>query len=58
MPTTAINLTSDQQKALDTVNSGRNVFITGGAGTGKSYLHRAIVYSLMPTGKKSYELGV
>lgn len=51
MPTTALNLTSDQQKALDAVNSGRNVFITGGAGTGKSYLLRAIVYSLMSAGK-------
>ena len=51
MPTTAINLTSDQQKALDAVKSGRNVFITGGAGTGKSYLLRAIVYSLMSAGK-------
>lgn len=51
MPTTAINLTSDQQKALDAVNSGRNVFITGGGGTGKSYLLRAIVYSLMSAGK-------
>lgn len=51
MPTTAINLTSDQQKALDAVNSGRNVFITGGAGTGKSYLLRVIVYSLMSAGK-------
>lgn len=48
---TALNLTSDQQKALDAVNSGRNVFITGGAGTGKSYLLRAIVYSLMSAGK-------
>lgn len=50
MPT-ALNLTADQQKALDAVNSGRNVFITGGAGTGKSYLLRAIVYSLMSSGK-------
>lgn len=51
MPTTALNLTTDQQKALDAVSSGRNVFITGGAGTGKSYLLRAIVYSLMSAGK-------
>ena len=51
MPTTVLNLTADQQKALDAVNSGRNVFITGGAGTGKSYLLRAIVYSLMSVGK-------
>ena len=52
MPATSINLTADQQKALDAVNSGRNVFITGGAGTGKSYLLRAIVYTLMSAGKK------
>ena len=51
MPTTAINLTLDQQKALDAVNSERNVFITGSAGTGKSYLLRAIVYSLVSAGK-------
>lgn len=48
---TALNLTQDQQMALNAVNSGRNVFITGGAGTGKSYLLRAIVYSLMQGGK-------
>lgn len=48
---TTISLTADQQKALDAVNSGRNVFITGGAGTGKSYLLRAIVYSLTSMGK-------
>lgn len=51
MPTTTINLTSDQQMALAAVNSGRNVFITGGAGTGKSYLLRAIVYELVSAGK-------
>lgn len=38
MPTTALKLTADQQKALDAVNSGRNVLLTGEAGTGKSYL--------------------
>ena len=51
MPTTALNLIADQQKALDAVNSGRNVFFIGGAGTGKSYLLRVIVYSLMSAGK-------
>lgn len=51
MPAIGLNLTPDQQKALDAVNSGRNVFITGGAGTGKSYLLCAIVYSLMSAGK-------
>ena len=51
MQTTALNLNTDQQNALNAVNSGRNVFITGGAGTGKSYLLRAIVYSLRSSGK-------
>ena len=51
MPTTPIKLTTDQEKALTAVNSGRNVFITGGAGTGKSYLLRVIVYELMSAGK-------
>lgn len=50
MPT-SLNLTQDQQTALNAVNTGRNVFITGGAGTGKSYLLRAIVYSLRSSGK-------
>ena len=50
MPAT-ISLTSDQQKALDAVKTGRNVFITGGAGTGKSYLLRTIVYTQMSAGK-------
>ncbi len=51
MPTTVLNLTTDQKKALHAANSGRNVFITGGAGTGKLYLLRAIVYELMSAGK-------
>lgn len=33
MPTTAINLTLDQQKALDAVNSGRNVYSNPASGT-------------------------
>ena len=48
---TTLDLTSDQQTALDAVNTGRNVFITGGAGTGKSYLLKAIVYSLTSSRK-------
>jgi ATP-dependent DNA helicase PIF1 len=31
-------LSEDQKKALDLLTSDRNVFVTGGAGTGKSYL--------------------
>ena len=32
------NITESQKQALDSVMNGRNVFITGGAGTGKTYL--------------------
>lgn len=33
MPTIAINLTSDQQKALDAINSERNVYNNPASGT-------------------------
>ena len=33
-----IRLTKDQQKALDIMNSGQNVFLSGEAGTGKSFV--------------------
>lgn len=34
-------LNDEQSKALEIMNSGKNVFITGGAGTGKSFLINA-----------------
>ena len=38
----------EQQLALDDVLKGRNVFVTGGAGVGKSYLIDEIVEALRP----------
>lgn len=37
------NLNDGQRKAFDTVMSGRNVFITGSGGVGKSFLLKAII---------------
>jgi ATP-dependent DNA helicase PIF1 len=39
-------LSPSQQKALDMVNQGLNVFITGNAGSGKSYLIAVIIRTL------------
>lgn len=44
-------LNDEQQKAFDTVMSGVNCFITGGAGTGKTYLTRAVVSAMQDNGK-------
>ncbi|XP_048353210.1 ATP-dependent DNA helicase PIF1 isoform X2 [Sphaerodactylus townsendi] len=41
-------LTQDQSMVLNAVLSGKNVFFTGSAGTGKSYLLKKIVASLPP----------
>lgn len=41
--TSSYTLTRDQKKAFDALISGKNIFLTGGAGTGKSFvLHQFI----------------
>ncbi len=40
------NLTAEQRAVVEACLSGRNVFFTGSAGTGKSYVLRAIVDAL------------
>ena len=44
-------LNNEQQEAFDTVMSGVNCFITGGAGTGKTYLTKAFVSAMQDRGK-------
>lgn len=41
-------LTEEQQSAFELLESGENVFLTGGAGSGKSYLVRAFMYDKDP----------
>ena len=41
-----IQLTDEQQAAYDVVMSGRNIFLTGKAGTGKSHLTRYLIDQL------------
>lgn len=39
-------LNEDQQRALELIEAGRNVFLTGGAGTGKSFMLALAIRSL------------
>lgn len=60
-----IKLTASQKEALEALESGENVFLTGEAGTGKSYLLRHFVTKLKdknvlltaPTGIASLNIG-
>ncbi|TGZ55744.1 ATP-dependent DNA helicase PIF1 [Temnothorax longispinosus] len=62
---TAGELTEEQTRILNAVLSGKNVFFTGSAGTGKSYLLRKIISALPPdvtmatasTGVAAYHIG-
>lgn len=46
-----IKLTADQQRAYDTMMSGRNCFITGDAGAGKSYIIDKYIKDMKGRGK-------
>lgn len=46
--TTTCSLNSEQQRVLDACLSGNNIFFTGSAGTGKSFLLKRIVAALPP----------
>ena len=45
-------LKSEQKKAYEIIMSGKDAFITGGAGTGKSYLLNKIISDLKHIGKQ------
>lgn len=48
MPVHEIELSPEQASALDLLRSGENVFLTGGAGSGKSFLIRQFMRELDP----------
>lgn len=65
-PAASVTLDSSAQKAFDYVNSGQSVFITGKAGTGKTFLLKQIVQAykgkkvvavLAPTGVAAENAG-
>ena len=47
-PLRHFELTAEQRYVLEAVKGGRNVFFTGGAGTGKSFLVRKCIGALPP----------
>jgi ATP-dependent DNA helicase PIF1 len=47
-------LTSDQQKVIDSLKKGNNIFITGGGGVGKSFILRHIINKY----SKSLNIGI
>lgn len=52
MSTDKITLTAGQQAALEAIRSGRNVFLTGGGGVGKSFLTSRIIGELQAEDKE------
>lgn len=48
MTKTTVELSPEQANALDLLRSGENVFLTGGAGSGKSFLIRQFMRELDP----------
>ncbi len=47
-PSARTDLTAEQRYVLEAVKEGKNVFFTGGAGTGKSYLIKKCIGALPP----------
>lgn len=45
------NFTNSQRRAYDVIISGVDIFVTGGAGTGKSYLVREVIKAFEKEGK-------
>ena len=43
-----MELTTEQQKAKNLILNGTNVFLTGDAGTGKSYILKQVINTLPP----------
>ena len=50
--TEPVKLTRSQQRAYNTIMAGFNVFLTGHAGTGKSFLTRKAIEDLQEAGKR------
>src|SRR5271170_1904239 len=51
-PQPAPELSETQMRAMELVFQGHNVFVTGGAGTGKSFLLQELVGRLREAGKR------